>query len=173
MNSILTAFKIHLNTIQIGIISTTLFDNIFIKYNNNLVKIKTISNIEMKSTNIVHIIPFNLELLPLIENSIKKSLKYMHIIKEKNKIAIKIPLPSKEQRLILTKKINMESEKNKVKIRYIRQINNNKIKKHIKIHNLSLDIEKKYIKMLLDLTKISIEQIDCSTKNKIRTILHV
>lgn len=173
MTCSLDVFKKHLQIIRIGLASLDMFKDIKITYNEKITKINQIASINIKYPNIIYIQPWDKKNLNLIEKSINDSFSHINCQNDGQKLIIKLPLPTQEQRLLLIKNLNKECENNKIQIRNIRRIHNNLVKKYIKNNHLSSDLEKKYINLVQIETERTIQTIDVLTEKKTHNILKV
>lgn len=173
MDIVCNRFKSYTHTIKAGIATQSLFDNMLLKYNNNNVKISHISNIQIVYPNIIYITPWDKNNIKIIEKTIMSSSLHLSPQSDKKRITITLPIPSKEQRLVLIKELYKSSETSKINLRNIRRHYSSLTKKYIEINKLSLDLIKKYSKIIQSITDTEILKVDKLIEDKKRDIIKI
>jgi len=165
MTTILEQMEKKLSIICIDKVTPDLLNDIKVNYYDSWVSINHVATItSIKST--LNIIPWEKKYLKIIEKSISESSLDINLLNDGEKLTIIVSPPNKEKRLQLVKKIKKICELEKIKIRNVRRIYNEKIKKLIKDNKNPIDIEKKYLKIIQDITDNCIKLITNSYNKK-------
>ncbi|WDI79016.1 ribosome recycling factor [Candidatus Purcelliella pentastirinorum] len=155
-------FITNISKIRTGRVSTSLLENISVEYYGNVSLLKYISNITVDNNNTLKVSVFDFSIIPIICKAILKSNLGVNPNVIGNNIKIIFPYLTKERKLFLKKILHDETEKNKIIIRNIRRIYNNKLKKLLKNKEINIsnernkknDIQKltnKYMKKIQDI----------------------
>jgi len=131
INKILRNFEKYLSTVNTGIISPRLLDNIYIKYDSKTIKIANIANIIVKK-NIITIKPWDKKYIKFIENAILEHQSKFFPNNKGEYITIIIPPLTKEDRIGILKALKKQGEEIKIAMRQARRNSNNLIKTYIK-----------------------------------------
>ena len=135
--------------------------------------INQLASITTPEPRIINIQVWDLNNVNLIDSSIKKSELGLNPQIDGQLIRLPIPDLSEERRNEIKKIIKSTGEKCKVSIRNIRREANDELKKLLKSKNISEDDEKKFEKIIQNITDQHIKQIDekvISKENEIMTI---
>ncbi|UAJ65333.1 ribosome recycling factor [Candidatus Schneideria nysicola] len=151
-------FKNNINKIRTGRASPTLFDNIKIPYQENVVLLRQLASITVEDAKTLIITVFDISLVKLIETTIRNSNIGLSPNTIGRIIRINFPPITEEQRYNFIKLIRTEAENEKIVLRNIRRNANDKIKKLIKDKIISKDeeyrIQNKIHKLTLQWIKI-------------------
>ncbi|MXP51174.1 ribosome recycling factor [Pantoea sp. SoEX] len=166
MDKCIILFKKIINKIRTGRASTTLLDNITVKYYGNLTPIYKLSNINVENTRTLKINVFDSSIINLIEDAIKASDLGLNPISKGNNIYVPIPMLTEERRKELIKIVRNTAEQTRISIRNIRRDNNDKIRNMFKEKKISQDEEYIWQGDIQKITQKYITQIDIFLFNK-------
>ncbi len=151
----------------------SMVEDTVIDYHDILTPIKQIATINTPDASTIHITPWEKKLLYKIEKAIAKNNQQDFSPQNTGKI-IKIILPplTEERRLKLVKKVDIEIENSKVRIRRERKLGNDHFKE-LKKEGISKDEVKKGKDALEKLIKEYIKKIEDLQKNKTKDLMKV
>lgn len=171
ITSTLLSFEKYLLTVKTGLITPRLLDNTYVKHNGKKTRIDHIATIEVKKNSIININPWDKTYIKIIEKAILEGPSKFFPHNNGKQIFIKIPPPTKEDRIDTSKMLKKQGEQSKISIRQTRRNNNNSIKLYIKKNKLPSSIEKKYLNIIQKQTDDAIKFIDDSIEKKKRSIM--
>ncbi len=147
--------------------------DILVDYHGVPTPIQQVATINILDASIIHITPWEKKLLYKIEKAIVKNNQQNFLPQNTGEI-IKIILPplTEERRLKLVKKVGIEIENSKVRIRRERKLGNDHFKK-LKKEGISEDEVKKGKDALEKLIKEYIKKIEDLQQNKTKDLMKV
>lgn len=159
-------FKVNINKIYVGRVSSRILDAIMVEYYGALVPISQITNSIVTNSKTLTITVFDCKMLKIIEKAISSS--GMGLVPISNQDVIRITLPSltEDRRRTLIKIVRFEAEKSKISMRNIRRTFNDQIKTLLKNKNISIDDEFRFQNEIQNLTNLWIQNIDSVLKDK-------
>jgi len=172
INTILKTFDKYLLTINTGVITPNLLDNIYIEVSGKKVKIAHIATITIKR-NIISINPWDKKNIKFVEKAILNSSSTFFPHNNGNQILIKIPPLTKDDRIDILKQLKGQAENIKIQVRQTRRNSNNLIKSHIKNNKLSSNLDKTYLDIIQTQTDNAIKLIDRSIEKKKKSIINL
>lgn len=159
-------FKMNINKIHIGRISSSILDSIIVEYYGTLVPVSQLTNSVVHSPRTLMITVFDLDMIKSIEKAIFAANLGLTPIVNKNVIHVTLPILTQSRRLTLIKKVRDEAEKSKISIRNIRRIANDKVKFFLKNKIISIDDEHHYQNEIQNFTDVCIKKISLILKEK-------
>ncbi|PPI88675.1 ribosome recycling factor [Candidatus Pantoea edessiphila] len=161
MSKCIELLKKIISKIRTGRASTTLLDNISIKYYGHLTPIYKLANITLENSSTLKINVFDSSIIAVIENTIRSSnLGLNPSSSEGNNIYIPIPPLTEERRKELIKIIKNSAEQSRISIRNIRRDNNEKIKIMLREKKISEDQEYNIQDEIQKITQKYVNNID-------------
>ena len=121
----------------------------------------------------INIQVWDLNNVPLIDSSLKKSELGLNPQIDGQLIRLPIPDLSEERRMEMKKIVKSMGEKCKVSIRNIRRDCNDELKKLLKLKEISEDNEKKFEKVIQEYTDQNIKLIDDKVLSKEKEIMTI
>ncbi len=170
MKEIILTYKQKLNKINIRI-NTSIIGNIKINYYETMKKISEISTIKIVDQRIIEINPWEKKISKNIEKGILTSNLDIIPINNGNIIKITIPQITEEKRKKIVLQIKNTSESTKISIRNIRKVSNNLLKEEKKNKNISIDDERRGLKLIQSTTNEYIAQINSISLKKSKNML--
>jgi len=117
------------NNISVNNIDIKMLRSIKISHEDIIYKLTNLARIDIKHSNLIHIIPYDKINQKLLKTKILISFSYLNVVIYENKLILSLPIPTMEQRLKIIKIIKIDNEDAKIKLRNIRRYYNNQIKK--------------------------------------------
>ncbi|PPI88000.1 ribosome recycling factor [Candidatus Pantoea edessiphila] len=166
MDKCIELLKNTMSKVRTGRASTTILDSIKVKYYDNLVPLCQLASITVENTRMLKINLFDISMISLIENTIKKSDLGINPRIEGNNIYIPIPSLTEERRKEIIKLVKNTAEQSRISIRNIRRDSNDKIKLMLKEKKISEDEEHNIQTKIQKITQKYISKIDTFLSEK-------
>jgi len=173
MDKTYDVFIKELSSLRTGRANTNMLDLVKIDVYGQKMPINQLASITTPEPRTINIQVWDLNNVTLIDSAIKKSALDLNPQIDGQLIRLPIPDLSEERRNEMKKIIKSIGEKCKVSIRNIRREANDELKKLLKSKNISEDDEKKFEKIVQNVTDQHIKQVDekvISKENEIMTI---
>ena len=173
MDKTYDVFIKELSSLRTGRANTNMLDLVKVDVYGQKISINQLASITTPESRTINIQVWDLNNVTLIDAAIKKSALGLNPQIDGQLIRLPIPDLSEERRNEMKKLIKSMGEKCKVSIRNIRREANDELKKLLKSKNISEDDEKKFEKIVQNVTDQHIKQIDekvISKENEIMTI---
>ena len=173
MDKTFNVFTKELSSLRTGRANASMLDLVKVEVYGQKMPINQLASITTPEPRIINIQVWDLNNVNLIDSSIKKSELGLNPQIDGQLIRLPIPDLSEERRNEIKKIIKSTGEKCKVSIRNIRREANDELKKLLKSKNISEDDEKKFEKIVQNVTDQHIKQVDekvISKENEIMTI---
>lgn len=166
MKKCIDSFKVNINKIHFGRISSSILDSIVVSYYGVLTPVSQLTNSIVDNSQTLTITVFDFNMIKAIEKAIFAANLGLTPVSNKNVIRVMLPPLTQNRRLDLIKMVRVESEKSKISIRNIRRLANDKIKMFVKKKEISVDDEHKFENIIQNLTDIWIKKINFILKEK-------
>ncbi|PPI86623.1 ribosome recycling factor [Candidatus Pantoea edessiphila] len=166
MNKCIELFKKNINKIRTGRASTTLLDNIKVKYYDTIIPISQLATITVENSRTLKINVFDFSIVSLIENTIKNSELGLNPFTDGKVIYVPIPVLNEERRKELIKVIRNTAEQSRISIRNIRRETKDKLKVMSKEKKITEDQEYYTQELIQKITHSCIVRIDDFLINK-------
>ena len=173
MDKTYDVFIKELSSLRTGRANTNMLDLVKVDVYGQKMPINQLASITTPEPRTINIQVWDLNNVTLIDAAIKKSALDLNPQIDGQLIRLPIPNLSEERRNEMKKIIKSIGEKCKVSIRNIRREANDELKKLLKSKNISEDDEKKFEKIVQNVTDQHIKQVDekvISKENEIMTI---
>ena len=166
-------FTKELSSLRTGRANANMLDIIKVDVYGQKMPINQLGSITTPEPRMINIQVWDLNNVPLIDSSIRKSELGLNPQIEGQLIRLPIPDLSEERRGEIKKLIKTMGEKCKISIRNIRREANDELKKLLKSKEISEDVEKKYEKQIQNLTDDQIKKIDEKVISKETEIMKI
>ena len=173
MSKTIDVFNKELNSLRTGRANTSMLDLIKVDVYGQKMPINQLATITTPEARTINIQVWDINNVPLIDSSIKKSELGLNPQIDGQLIRLPIPDLSEERRLEMKKIVKSMGEKCKVSIRNIRREANDSLKKILKSKEISEDDEKKFEKIIQDYTDGNIKIIDDKVSYKEKEIMTI
>ena len=162
-----------LKKIRTGRANPEIFDSIYIDYYGTQTALNQLSTINTPEARVINIVPYEKNLIPLIEKAILNS--NMGFTPNNNGTSIIIPIPalSQERRKELIKFVHQLIEEGKISVRNIRREGNQNLFSFGKEKNISEDLIKDNEAKIQIMTDNFIKRLDQIQKDKEKEILEI
>ena len=173
MDKTYDVFIKELSSLRTGRANTNMLDLVKVDVYGQKMPINQLASITTPEPRTINIQVWDLNNVTLIDAAIKKSTLDLNPQIDGQLIRLPIPDLNEERRNEMKKLIKSIGEKCKVSIRNIRREANDELKKLLKSKNISEDDEKKFEKIVQNVTDQHIKQVDekvISKENEIMTI---
>ena len=173
MDKTYDVFTKELSSLRTGRANTNMLDLVKVDVYGQKMPINQLASITTPEPRTINIQVWDLNNVTLIDSAIKKSALDLNPQIDGQLIRLPVPDLSEERRNEMKKIIKSIGEKCKVSIRNIRREANDELKKLLKSKNISEDDEKKFEKIVQNVTDQHIKQVDekvISKENEIMTI---
>ena len=166
-------FTKELSSLRTGRANANMLDIVKVDVYGQKMPINQLGSITTPEPRMINIQVWDLNNVPLIDSSIRKSELGLNPQTEGQLIRLPIPDLSEERRGEIKKLIKTMGEKCKISIRNIRREANDELKKLLKSKEISEDVEKKYEKQIQNLTDDQIKKIDEKVISKETEIMKI
>ena len=173
MSKTIDVFSKELNSLRTGRANASMLDLIKIDVYGQKLPINQLGTITTPEPRTINIQVWDLNNVPMIDSSIKKSELGLNPQIDGQLIRLPIPDLSEERRVEMKKIVKSMGEKCKISIRNIRREANDELKKLLKTKEISEDNEKKYEKIIQENTDQNIKIIDDKVINKEKEIMTI
>ena len=160
MQKTLEVFSKELTSLRTGRANANMLDLVKIDVYGQNMPINQLASITTPEPRMINIQVWDLNNVPLIDSSIRKSELGLNPQIDGQLIRLPIPDLSEERRNEMKKLIKSMGEKCKISIRNIRREANDELKKLLKSKDISEDDEKKFEKKIQEVTDENIKKID-------------
>ena len=162
-----------LSSLRTGRANANMLDLIKVDVYGQKMPINQLGSITIPEPRMINIQVWDLNNVPLIESSIRKSELGLNPQIDGQLIRLPIPDLSEERRNEIKKLIKSMGEKCKISIRNIRREANDELKKLLKSKEISEDDEKKFEKKIQVVTDENIKKIDDKITSKENEIMKI
>ena len=173
MNKSLEVFSKELQSLRTGRANSNMLDLIRVDVYGQKMPINQLGSITIPEARTINIHVWDLNNVPLIDSSIRKSELGLNPQIDGQLIRLPIPDLSEERRNEMKKIIKSMGEKSKVSIRNIRREANDELKNLLKSKKIGEDDEKKFEKIIQSSTDESIKKIDEKIVSKEKEIMTI
>ena len=173
MTKTLDVFTNELNSLRTGRANASMLDLINIDVYGQKMPINQLATITTPEPRTINIQVWDINNVPLIDSSIKKSELGLNPQIDGQLIRLPVPDLSEERRNEMSKIVKSMGEKCKISIRNIRREANDELKKLQKNKEISQDDEKKFEKIIQDFTDKNIKIIDDKVISKEKDIMTI
>ena len=173
MSKTLQVFTKELNSLRTGRANASMLDIVKVDVYGQKMPINQLGTVTTPEPRTINIQVWDLNNVPLIDSSLKKSELGLNPQIDGQLIRLPIPDLSEERRIEMKKIVKSMGEKCKVSIRNIRRDGNDELKKLLKSKEISEDIEKKFEKLIQQYTDNNIKLIDDKVLSKEKEIMTI
>ena len=173
MSKTIEVFIKELSSLRTGRANASMLDLVKVDVYGQQMPINQLGSITTPESRTINIQVWDLNNVTLIDAAIKKSELGLNPQIDGQLIRLPIPDLSEERRKEMKKLIKSMGEKCKVSIRNIRREANDELKKSLKSKSISEDDEKKYEKIVQNVTDQHIKQIDEKIISKEKEIMTI
>ena len=173
MSKTFEVFTKELSSLRTGRANANMLDIIKVDVYGQKMPINQLASITTPEPRMINIQVWDLNNVPLIDSSIKRS--ELGLNPQIDGLLIRLPIPdlSEERRNEMKKIIKSMGEKSKISIRNIRREANDELKKLLKSKDISEDDEKKFEKKIQTITDEQIKKIDAKVISKETEIMTI
>ena len=173
MNKTFEVFTKELSSLRTGRANASMLDIIKVDVYGQKMPINQLGSITTPDPRMINIQVWDLNNVPLIDSSIRKSELGLNPQIDGQLIRLPVPDLSEERRNEMKKLIKSMGEKSKISVRNIRREANDELKKLLKSKEISEDDEKKFEKKIQTLTDNQIKKIDEKVISKETEIMKI
>ena len=173
MNKTFEVFTKELSSLRTGRANSSMLDIIKVDVYGQQMPINQLGSITTPDPRMINIQVWDLNNVPLIDSSIRKSELGLNPQIDGQLIRLPVPDLSEERRNEMKKLIKSMGEKSKISVRNIRREANDELKKLLKSKEISEDDEKKFEKKIQTLTDDQIKKIDEKVISKETEIMKI
>jgi len=173
MGKTLEVFTKELSSLRTGRANASMLDTVKVDVYGQKMPINQLASITTPEARTINIQVWDLNNVPLIDSSIKKSELGLNPQIDGQLIRLPIPDLSEERRNEMKKVIKSMGEKCKISVRNIRREANDELKKLLKSKDISEDDEKKFEKKIQTITDDQIKKIDEKVISKETEIMKI
>ena len=173
MSKTIDVFSKELNSLRTGRANSGMLDLVKVDVYGQKMPINQLGTITTPEPRTINIQVWDLNNVILIDSAIKKSELGLNPQIDGQLIRLPVPDLSEERRTEMKKIVKSMGEKCKVSIRNIRRDGNDELKKMLKSKDISEDEEKKFGKIIQDLTDNNIKLIDEKVSSKEKDIMTI
>ena len=173
MSKTFEVFTKELSSLRTGRANSNMLDIIKVDVYGQKMPINQLGSITTPEPRIINIQVWDLNNVPLIDSSIRKSELGLNPQIDGQLIRLPVPDLSEERRNEIKKLIKSIGEKCKISVRNIRREANDELKKLLKSKDISEDDEKKFEKKIQTITDEQIKKIDEKVISKETEIMKI
>ena len=169
----LDVFFKELNSLRIGRANSNMLDIIRVDVYGQKMPINQLGTITTPEPRTINIQVWDINNVSMIDSAIKKSELGLNPQIDGQILRLPIPDLSEERRIEMKKIVKSMGEKCKVSIRNIRREGNDELKRLLKLKEISEDSEKKFEKVIQEITDNNIKLIDEKVSSKEKDIMTI
>ena len=173
MDKTFEVFIKELSALRTGRANANMLDIIKVDVYGQKMPINQLGSITTPEPRMINIQVWDLNNVPLIDSSIRKSELGLNPQIDGQLIRLPIPDLSEERRTEMKKLVKSMGEKSKISVRNIRREANDELKKLLKSKEISEDDEKKFEKVVQKFTDDHIKKIDDKVVSKEKEIMTI
>ena len=173
MDKTIEVFTKELSSLRTGRANANMLDLIKVEVYGQQMPINQIASVTTPESRMINIQVWDVSNVPLIDSAIKKSELGLNPQIDRQLIRLPVPDLSEERRGEIKKMIKSMGEKCKISIRNIRREANDDLKSLQKDKNISEDDEKKFEKIIQNITDSHIKVIDEKVTSKEKKIMTI
>ena len=173
MSKTIDVFSKELGSLRTGRANASMLDLVKVDVYGQKMPINQLGTITTPEARTINIQVWDLNNVSLIDSAIKKSELGLNPQIDGQLVRLPVPDLSEERRIEMKKIIKGMGEKCKVSIRNIRREANDELKKILKSKDISEDDEKKFEKLIQEMTDNNIKLIDDKVSNKEKEIMTI
>ena len=173
MSKTIDVFSKELGSLRTGRANASMLDLVKVDVYGQKMPIDQLGTITTPEARTINIQVWDLNNVSLIDSAIKKSELGLNPQIDGQLVRLPVPDLSEERRIEMKKIIKGMGEKCKVSIRNIRREANDELKKILKSKDISEDDEKKFEKLIQEMTDNNIKLIDDKVSNKEKEIMTI
>ncbi len=173
MSKTLDVFSKELNSLRTGRANANMLDMIRVDVYGQKMPINQLGTITTPEPRTINIQVWDISNVPMIDSAIKKSELGLNPQIDGQVLRLPIPDLSEERRIEMKKIVKSMGEKCKVSIRNIRREGNDELKRLMKLKEISEDNEKKFEKIIQEITDNNIKLIDEKVSSKEKDIMTI
>ena len=173
MDKTIEVFSKELTSLRTGRANAAMLDLVKVDVYGQAMPLNQVSSITTPDSRTINIQVWDLNNVPLVDSSIKKSELGLNPQIDGQLIRLPVPDLNEERRVEIKKVIKSIGEKCKVSIRNIRREANDDLKNLIKNKEISEDDEKKNEKIVQNFTDVHIKIIDQKIEAKEKEIMTI
>ena len=173
MSKTFEVFTKELSSLRTGRASSNMLDIIKVDVYGQKMPINQLGSITTPEPRMINIQVWDLNNVPLIDSSIRKSELGLNPQIDGQLIRLPVPDLSEERRNEIKKLIKSMGEKSKISVRNIRREANDELKKLLKSKEISEDDEKKFEKKIQTITDDQVKKIDEKVISKETEIMKI
>ena len=173
MAKTIDVFNKELGSLRTGRANSNMLDLIKVDVYGQSMPINQLGTISTPEPRTINIQIWDINNVGIVDSAIKKSELGLNPQIDGQLIRLPIPDLSEERRLEIKKIVKSIGEKCKVSIRNIRREANDDLKKLLKLKEISEDDEKKFEKIIQNLTDVNIKIIDEKVLSKEKEIMTI
>ena len=173
MNKTFEVFTKEISSLRTGRANANMLDIVKVDVYGQKMPINQLASITTPEPRMINIQVWDLNNVPLIDSSIRKSELGLNPQIDGQLIRLPIPDLSEERRTEMKKLVKSMGEKSKISVRNIRREANDELKKLLKSKEISEDDEKKFEKKIQIITDEQIKKIDEKVISKETEIMKI
>tara|TARA_Y100001970_G_scaffold211676_1_gene258420 strand:- start:195 stop:746 length:552 start_codon:yes stop_codon:yes gene_type:complete len=173
MNKTFEVFTKEISSLRTGRANANMLDIVKVDVYGQKMPINQLGSITTPEPRMINIQVWDLNNVPLIDSSIRKSELGLNPQIDGQLIRLPIPDLSEERRTEMKKLVKSMGEKSKISVRNIRREANDELKKLLKSKEISEDDEKKFEKKIQIITDEQIKKIDEKVISKETEIMKI
>ena len=173
MSKTIDVFSKELGSLRTGRANASMLDLVKVDVYGQKMPIDQLGTITTPEARTINIQVWDLNNVSLIDSAIKKSELGLNPQIDGQLVRLPVPDLSEERRIEMKKIIKGMGEKCKVSIRNIRREANDELKKILKSKDISEDDEKKFEKLIQEMTDTNIKLIDDKVSYKEKEIMTI
>ncbi len=166
MSKTIDVFLKELSSLRTGRANSSMLDLIRVNIYGQMMPINQLGTITTPEARTINIQVWDNNNVTLIDAAIKKSELGLNSQIDGQLIRLPVPDLSEERRIEMKKIVKSMGEKCKISIRNIRREANDNLKKLIKLKEISEDDEKKFEKLIQEITDNKVKEIDEKVTSK-------
>ena len=166
MNKSLSNLKEDLQRIRSGRANPNLLDEVLVSYYGSESPINQVANIVVEDARTLSVIPWDKNMIPVIEKAILKSDLGLNPVAVSDKIRLPLPALTEQTRKNMVKQVKSKGEETRVAIRNIRREANTKLKELLKNKEITEDDDRRAQTSIQKVTDQKIEETEALLKKK-------
>lgn len=173
MHGAIEALHREFKTLRTGRANAGMLDGVTVDYYGTPTPIGQVASLKVPEASLIVAEPWDKSMVSAVEKAIRNADLGLNPSNDGKVIRIPIPQLTEERRKELVKRAHHLAEEARTAIRQVRRDGNEKLKKHLKSHEISEDDEKRAIDEIQKITDKHIDEIANIVKHKEADIMAV
>ena len=173
MQKAVESLRHEMTKIRTGRASPAILDHVRVDYYGSPTPLNQVASISVADARMLMVIPFEKQMMPVIEKAIMTSDLGLNPAPSGNSIRVPMPPLSEERRKEMIRVVRAEAEQGRISVRNIRRDGNQQLKEYVKEKMISEDEERRASDAIQKMTDKHVADIDALLVLKEKDLLEI